>query len=120
MSVMSADIAPITSWQDGFRRTPIVWKVAVAIGVLGWFLTLGGSTTTTVNGVQDCDGLDLGPLLVAAVVGALAIVGFRRARQGHPAGQLPARWAWIGLGVLAALALVHVLRVVIEPAGGMC
>lgn len=117
---MSEHVAPITSWQDGFRRTPVVWKIAAAIGVLGWFLTLGGSSTTTLNGVQDCDGLDLGPLVVAAAVAVLAIVGFRRAQQGHPAGQLPARWAWIGLGVLAGLVLVHVVRTLIEPAGGMC
>ena len=109
------EVPPITSWGDGFRRTPVVWKVAVVIGVLGWFLTLGGSSTTTVNGVSDCDGLDLGPIVVAVVVGILAVVGFRQSRSGHPARQLPAAWAWGGLAVLGAIVLVHVLRVVHRP-----
>jgi hypothetical protein len=120
VAVVNEQVLPITSWRDGFRRTPVGWRVAVLVGVLGWFLTLGGSTTRTVNGVSDCDGFDLGPLLVAAVVAALALVGWRRARQGHPATRLPDRWARIGLSVLGALVLVHVLRTVIEPAGGMC
>jgi hypothetical protein len=117
---VSGHVPPITSWRDGLHRTPVVWRVAVLVGVLGWFFTLGGSTTRTVNGVSDCDGFDLGPLVVAGVVGALALVGWRRARQGHPARRLPARWAWIGVGVLGVLVLVHVMRTVIEPAGGMC
>ena len=89
------------------------------IGVLGWFLTMGGSSTTTVNGVSDCDGLDLGPIIVAVTVGILAVIGFGESRSGHPARQLAA-WAWGGLAVVGAIVLVHVLRVVLDPAGGMC
>jgi hypothetical protein len=120
VSVVNEQVPPITDWRDGFRRTPLVWRVAALIGVLGWFLTLGGSTTRVANGVSDCDGFDLGPLVVAAAVAVLALVGWRRTRQGHPAMRLPRRWAWIGIGVLGALALVHVLRTVVDPAGGMC
>jgi len=113
-------VPPIASWQDGIRRTPLVWRVAVVIGVLGWFLVLGTSTTTTRNGVTDCDGTDVGPLFVAAVVIALGVVGWRRNGTGHPGSRLPARWAWCGLVLLAVIAAVHLLRVVIDPAGGMC
>jgi hypothetical protein len=113
-------VPAVTSWRDALRRTPAVWKVAAVVGVLGWFFTIGTSTTRTVNGVADCDGTDLGPLVVAAIVAVLAVVGYRRSQQGHVATRLPKRWAWIGLGVLGALVLVHILRTVVDPAGGMC
>lgn len=117
---MSEQPPPVTSWRDALRRTPLAWRIAVGIGVLGWFLTLGWSTTTNVNGATDCDGTDLGPLIVAAVVAVLAIVGWRQTRRGHPATRLPSRLAAGGLAVLAALAVVHVLRAVVDPSGGMC
>jgi hypothetical protein len=117
---VSGEVPAITSWRDAVGRTPVVWKAAAVIGVAGWFLSLGGSTTTTVNGVTDCDGFDLGPIVVAVVVAILAVIGFRQCRQGHPARQLPARWAWAGLAVLGALAGMHVLRSLLDPAGAMC
>jgi hypothetical protein len=117
---MSTEAAPLTSFGDTYHRTPTAWKVAAAIGVLGWFLTLGGATTTTIDGVRTCDGFDAGPLVVAVIVAGLAVVGLRRARQGHVARQLPARAAWTGAALLGAFALAHVLRVVVEPAGAMC
>ncbi|HEU4840746.1 MAG TPA: hypothetical protein VFT09_04860 [Ilumatobacteraceae bacterium] len=117
---MSEQPTPVTSWRDGLRRTPLAWKIAAAVGVVGWFLTLGWSTTTTVDGAADCDGTDLGPLVVAAVVTVLAIVGWRQTRRGHPATRLPRRLAVGGLAVLAALVVVHVLRAVVDPSGGMC
>jgi len=110
----------IASWGDGFGRTPAAWKAAVVVGVLGWSLVLGSSTTTSINGVEDCTGTNLGPVVVAAVVALLAIVGWRRTTEGHPARRLPRRAAWIGLGVLGALVVVHVLRLVVAPAGGVC
>ena len=117
---MSAEVAALTSPSDTFHRTPTVWKIAATIGVLGWPLTLGGATTTTVGGVRDCDGFDAGPLVVAVAVAVLTVVGLRQAGQGHVARQLPARAAWIGAAVLGAVALVHLARVVVEPAGAMC
>jgi len=113
-------VPPVTTWRDAVRRTPTVWKVAVVVAVLGWFLVLGSSTTRTVNGVSDCDGTDLGPLVIAALLTVLAVVGWRRSQQGHVATRLPRRWALIGLGVLGALVVVHLLRMVVDPAGGMC
>lgn len=117
---MNEQPPPVTSWRDAFRRTPVAWKVAFAVGVLGWFLSVGSSTTTSLDGVEDCTGTDLGPLIVAGVVALLAAAGWRRTTQGHPAMRLPRRFAWIGLGVLAALVVVHLLRVVLDPAGAMC
>ncbi len=101
-------------------RSPMVWKVAAAIGVLGWFFSLGGTTTTAINGVADCDGFDIGPLIVAAVVGALAVVGLGQARREHPNRRLPVAAQWSVVGVLAALVAVHVLRVVLDPSGRLC
>lgn len=117
--MIAQQVPAVTSWRDAVRRTPVVWKVAVVIGVLGWFLVLGTSTTRAVNGVADCDGTDAGPLVVAAIVAVLALVGWRRSQQGHVATRLPERWALIGLGVLGALVLVHLLRTLLDPAGGM-
>jgi hypothetical protein len=118
--MIEQQVPAVTSGRDALRRTPTTWKVAVVIGVLGWFLVLGSSTTRTINGVSDCDGTDLGPLLVAAIVAVLGVVGWRRSQQGHVATRLPRRSALIGLGVLGALVLVHLLRLVVDPAGGMC
>jgi uncharacterized membrane protein YidH (DUF202 family) len=111
---------PVTSWRDGFRRTPLTWKLAFLIGTLGWFFSLGASTTTTLDGVASCDGTDIGPLVVAGAVALLAVAGWRRTRQGHVSTRLPATATWLGVGVLAALVAVHVLRVVLAPAGNVC
>ena len=117
---MVAGVATTMSWRETLRRIPTVWKVAVAIGVVGWFFSLGGSTTTTINGVSDCDGTDVGPLVVAGVVAVMGVVGFQRVRREHPARRLPNSARWTGVAVLAAIVAVHVLRVVIDPAGGAC
>ena len=117
---MSAQPPPVTSWRDGLRRTPLAWKIAAVVGVLGWFLVLGWSSTTTLNGSTDCDGTDLGPLIVAAVVAVLTVVGWRQTRRGHPGARLPARLAVLGVAVLGGLVVVHVLRTDLDPAGGMC
>jgi hypothetical protein len=88
--------------------------------VLGWFLVLGTSTTTTSDGVSDCEGTDLGPLVVAGVVAILGVVGWRRATTGHVDSRLPAREAWIGVAVLGAIVAVHIARALLDPAGGVC
>ena len=108
------------TWREVIGRSPMVWKVAVAIGVLGWFVAVGGSTTTTIDGVSDCDGFDLGPLVVAAVVGVLAVVGLGQARREHPQRRLGVSAQSCVGGLLAALVAVHVLRVVLDPAGRVC
>jgi hypothetical protein len=108
------------TWREVIGRSPMAWKVAVAIGVLGWFFSAGGSTTTTINGVADCDGFDIGPLVVAAVVGVLAVVGVGQARREHPDRRLPVAARWTVLGLLAAVVAVHVVRVVLDPAGRAC
>lgn len=111
---------PTVTWREVIGRSPLVWKVAVAVGVLGWFFSAGGNTTTTINGVSDCDGFDIGPLLVAAVVGVLAVVGFGQARREHRNRRLPAVAQYAVMGLLAALVAMHVLRVVLDPAGSLC
>ncbi len=108
------------SWRDALGRTPGAWKAAVVVGVLGWFFSLGGSTTTTINGTSNCSGTDIGPLAVAVAVAVLGVVGWRKARTGHPARRLPARLVWIGVAVLGAIVAFHVLRVVVDPAGRAC
>ena len=117
---MVAGAATTMTGRELFRRIPTVWKAAVVIGALGWFLSLGGSTTTTINGVADCDGLDLGPLVVAGVVAVMGVIGFQRAGREHPARRLPSAARWGAMAVLAAIVAVHVLRVVIDPAGRAC
>ena len=117
---MVAAAATTMTWRETLRRIPTVWKAAVAIGVLGWFFSLGGSTTTTINGVSDCDGTDIGPLVVAGVVGVLGVVGLQRSGREHPARRLSSGVRWGGMAVLAAIVAVHVLRVVIDPAGRAC
>jgi hypothetical protein len=119
MSV-TADVPEVDSWADGLRRTPMVWKIAVVVGVLGWFLVLGSSTTTTSNGVTTCSGTDLGPIVVAAIVAVLGVVGWQRNRNGHPASRLPSHWALGGVALLGVIVVVHLLRVVVDPSGGMC
>jgi hypothetical protein len=115
-----AGVATTMTGRETFRRIPTVWKAAVVVGVLGWFFSLGGSTTTTINGVTDCDGTDIGPLVVAGIVAALGVVGFQRSGREHPARRLPNGVRWGGMAVLAAIVAVHVLRVVIDPAGRAC
>jgi hypothetical protein len=112
--------ATTVTGRELFRRIPTVWKAAVVIGVLGCFFSLGGSTTTTINGVADCDGTDVGPLVVAGVVAVMGIVGFQRACREHPARRLPRAASWGGMAVLAAIVAVHVLRMAIDPAGRAC
>jgi hypothetical protein len=112
--------AQTMTWRTALGRLPMVWKVAAVIGVVGWFFSLGGSTTTTINGVSDCNGTDIGPLVVAGVVTAMGVVGFRRARREPTARRLPNGAVWAGVAVLAAIVAVHVLRVVIDPAGRAC
>jgi hypothetical protein len=111
---------PVTSVGDAVRRTPWVWRVAILVGALGWFFTLGASTTTTINGVRTCNGTDAGPLVVAGAVVVLGVVGWRRTRQGPIARRLPPVAVWVGVGVLAALAAAHVLRMLADPSGTMC
>jgi len=117
---MVAGAATTMTWRETLRRIPTVWKAAVVIGVLGWFFSLGGSTTTTINGVSDCNGTDVGPLVVAGVVAVMGVVGFQRLRREHPARRLPSSVQWAGVAVLAAIVAVHVLRVVLDPAGRAC
>ena len=57
---------------------------------------------------------------VACVVTAMGVVGFRRARREPTARRLPNGAVWAGVAVLAAIVAVHVLRVVIDPAGRAC
>ena len=110
---MVAAAATTMTWRETLRRIPTVSKAAVAIGVLGWFFSLGGSTTTTINGVSYCDGTDIGPLVVAGVVGVLRVVGLQRVRSRAPGrGGCRAPCSGAGVVVLAAIVAVHVLRVV--------
>ncbi len=117
---MAAGAAGDVTWRETFGRIPMVWKVAAVLGVLGWWFSLGGSTTTTINGVTDCDGLDIGPLVVAGVVAVLGVVGFQRVRRELGPRRLSSRATWAGMAVLAAIVAVHVLRVVLAPAGQTC
>jgi uncharacterized membrane protein YidH (DUF202 family) len=117
--VTTLPLAPVTG-RELVRRIPTMWKVAVVLGVLGWFFSLGMSTTTSINGVRDCEGLDLGPLVVAGLVAAMGVAGFQRARRAHPRLRLPNAATCGGVAVLAAIVAVHVLRVVLDPAGRTC
>src|SRR5262245_18735578 len=119
MTVATPPMAPLTA-RELVRRIPTVWKVAVVLGVVGWFFSLGMSTTTTINGVSECDGTDVGPLIVAGLVAVMGVSGFRRARRAHPRLRLPNAALWGGVAVLAAIVAVHVLRVVLDPAGRTC
>jgi len=117
--VTTLPVAPVTA-RELVRRIPAAWKVAVVLGGLGWFFSLGVSTTTSVNGFRNCEGLDIGPPIVAALVAVLGVTGFRTARRAHPRLRLPNAALWGGVAVLAAIVAMHVLRVALDPAGRAC
>lgn len=113
----SRSISPRDLWD----KSPGVWKAAFVVAVVGFVFKLGGSTKRTVNGVvESCDGFDLAPFVTAGVVALLAIGGYRVLQGRHPARR-PGRTALLGtLGVLLALAAVHLGRGLLDPSGSFC
>jgi hypothetical protein len=105
-----------TTWQ----RSPAAWKAAAIVALLGFVFKLGGSTTRTINGVADCDGFDAAPFITAAVVVGLTFVGWRTLASRHVALRPAARVMLIVAAVLVVLAVVHLVRGVVDPAGSYC
>jgi hypothetical protein len=105
-----------TTWQ----KSPAVWKAAAIVALVGFVFKLGGSTTRTINGVADCDGFDAAPFITAAVVAGLTFVGWRTLASRHVARRPAARVMLIVAAVLVALAAVHVVRGLVDPAGSFC
>lgn len=114
------DHAPATDWRDLIRRSPAAWKVAVLVAALGWAFQMTSSTTTTINGVADCDGFDAGPFIVAGLLAALTAVGFATMRSKHVAQRLNGNARWVIAGVLLAAAAAYLVSGLIDPAGGAC
>lgn len=116
-STTSRTATPRVLWD----RSPASWKAAAVVALVGFVFKLGGSTKRTINGVvESCDGLDLAPFLIAGAVAVLTFVGYRTLQGRHPARRL-SRSATLGaLGVLLALAAVHLGRGLLDPSGSFC
>lgn len=116
----ASDHATAKNWRDIVRRTPAAWKVAVVVAALGWAFQMSSSTTTTINGVADCDGFDAGPFVVGGLVVALTVVGFTTMRSKHVAQRLNGNARWVIAGVLLAAAAGYLISGLIDPAGSAC
>ena len=115
-----ADHVNPSGWRDIVRRAPAAWKVAVVVALVGWAFEMSSSTTTTINGVVDCDGFDAGPFIVAGLLVALTVVGFVTMRSKHVALRLNGTARWAVAGVLLAAAAVYLVSGLIDPAGAAC
>lgn len=101
-------------------RAPKVWVFGAILAATGWLFTFGSSTITTVNGVTTCDGLDLGPFMVAPAIVLTVVAGLTSQRRSHPARRLPQSHQWTIVGVLLAAAAAYVAVGLINPAGSFC
>lgn len=119
-AIPAPDHVNAAGWRDLIRRTPAAWKVAVLVAALGWAFQLTWSTTTTINGVADCDGFDAGPFVVGGLIVALVAVGFTTMRTKHVAQRLNGTARWVVAGVLLAAAAVYLISGLIDPAGAAC
>jgi hypothetical protein len=120
MNVTAPDHVDATGWRDLVRRTPAAWKVAAVVAVFGWAFQMSSSSTTTINGVADCDGFDAGPFIVGGLVAALVVVGFATMRSKHVAMRLNGNARWAIGGVLLAAAALYLISGLIDPAGSAC
>ena len=111
---------PADSMGRIWQKSPGTWKAAAVIALVGFVLKLGGSTTRTINGVADCDGYDVAPFITAAVVAGLTVVGWRAVAGRHEALRPATRTTLILVGLLLALAAVHLVRGLVDPAGSFC
>lgn len=119
-AVSTPDHATPRDRRDLVRRIPVAWKVAVVVAAVGWAFELSSSTTTTVNGVADCDGFDAGRFVVGGLIIALVVGGFATMRAKHAAQRLDGRARWVVAGVLLAAAAAYLVAGLIDPAGGAC
>ncbi|MGO1976756.1 hypothetical protein [Brachybacterium tyrofermentans] len=98
---------PTTSLRD----IPPALYTGLAIGVLGFVVSLSSTTTSEVNGIQTaCSYQDYGAMIAAALCLVCAVSGIVQRRK-HPYQYPVQQWIVHALaGVLAVLAVVHALR----------
>lgn len=102
-------------------RLPTPLWVGLAVGLLGFFLELSASASSTRNGeVVSCSHFDLGPWVVVAGLGVCLLLGFRRhlSRRVDYRAHVPTVMG--AAAVISALALVHVARGLGVFGGGPC
>lgn len=116
----NASEAPSYSARQLWHRTPKAWVGAAVVAAFGWLFTLGGSTTTTINGVTHCEALDLGPFITAGIVLLAVLAGANQQRTEHAGRRLPPTHAWVIGGVLTAAAAAYLIVGLLNPAGSFC
>ncbi len=92
-------------------RTPTAFKVGLVVAILGFFVSMTVSRSSTVNGAAvSCSYYNLGALAVALIVVVCAFAGIADGRKRHPKLRPTRQWLYGGTVVLLVLAAVHVAR----------
>jgi len=100
-------------------NVPKAYWVALVIAALGFVVSFSWTQTSSIDGVAACSFLDLGPILAALASLGLVGVAIAQQRRRHPNARVPMPWIVGGSALVAAIAVVHVLRGV-GILGGPC
>lgn len=94
----------------GLRDVPRPLWAGIAIGVIAFFVEISSSSITRENGVvTQCMYVDYAGFIAAAAIVVCAVLTVLTCvRRGLTPRVLPL--AWIGIPVILALGVVHVLR----------
>ncbi|WP_092502216.1 hypothetical protein [Agrococcus jejuensis] len=94
-------------------HVPRAYWAALVVSALGFVVSMSSTTMgspAAAGTVTACSFLDLGPLVAAAGSVALTLVALGERRRQHVDARASVPWVLTGVAVVAALAVVHVLR----------
>lgn len=100
-----------SSGPSTWSRIPNAYKFGGAIAVLGFFVNVTSSSTTTKNGVETSSSyFNLAALIWGVIALVAAVAGILENRKAHPGARLSPPLLFGGAGVLAVLGVIHLLR----------
>lgn len=109
---------PALTFRDRLSEIPVAFKVGIVVAVIGFFIRVGSSSVTTLNGaVTSCSYTDIFKIGVALFLVVLAVQGVlavRRARHRPPV------WLTVAFVVLLLGSAVWLGLLGLGTVGGPC
>lgn len=109
---------PPLTFRDRLSDIPVAFKVGVVVAVIGFFVRVGSSSVTSVNGVvTSCTYSDIFKIGVALFLVVLVVQGLLAIRRAR---HRPATWVTATLVVLLLGAAVYLGLLGLGTVGGPC